>query len=229
MTISQDLAAVEGAIDTLLDHPLGAGHYQVVQSVAGKVYEAYIFGLCLRAAYELHSSPVLRGITGPPTPFIFRGAPGQIHSRARNYGYAEFSLGDQDFEVHTGVEFQGTSKTTHELDVCIMKADHALKCRDFRSLQDPPASSLICGWECKFYAGNLPKVSGRAFVGLLDDMGSKIRLGALCSNSDNPRLRNYFSLQRRPHFHYALTPLSPETEVSFVEQIKLELKKLTST
>ena len=229
MTTSQDLLAVESAIDILLDHPLGVGHYQVIQPVAGKLYEAYIFGLCLRAVRELQSSPVLRGTTGPPTPFIFRGGPGQIHSRARNYGYAQFSLGEQDFEIHTGIEFQGTSKATHELDVCIMKADHARKCRDFHSLHDPPASSLVCGWECKFCAGNLPKVSGRAFVGLLDDMGSKIRLSALCSNSDNSRLRNYFSLQRRPHFHYALTPLRPDTETSFVEQIKLELKKLTST
>lgn len=229
MTTLQDTDVLESAIDTLLDHPLGAGYYEVAQPVAGKLYEAYIFGLCLRAVRELQSSPVLRGVTGPPTPFIFRGAPGQIHSRARNYGYAEFSLGEQDLEIHTGVEFRGTSKATHELDVCIMKAEHARKCRHRYPPQDPPASSLVCGWECKYYAGNLPKASGRAFVGLLDDMGTKIRVSALCSNSDNLRLRNYFSLQRRPHFHYALTPLTPETETSFVEQVKLELKKLTST
>ena len=226
MTEPEDLA---NAIDALLAHPLGAGHYQVVQPVAGKLYEAYIFGLCLRAARELQSPPVLHGITGPPTPFIFRGAPGQIHSQARNYAYAQFALGEHFFEVHTGVEFQGTSKATHELDVCILKAEHARKCRDLRSLDDPPASSLVCGWECKFYAGSLPKASGRAFVGLLDDMGSKIGLSALCSNSDNPRLRHYFSLQRRPHFHYELTPLRPDVETSFVEQLKLELRKLTST
>src|SRR5690348_6137674 len=103
------LADLEAAIDSLLDHPLGLGQYQLVQSVESKAYEAYVFGLCLRAVRELGVTPVLRGITNLPIPFIFRGGPGQIHSTARNYGYAEFVLDGELFEIHAGVEFQGTS------------------------------------------------------------------------------------------------------------------------
>src|SRR6266498_531826 len=109
------LADLEAAIDTLLDHPLGLGWYQLVRRVEDKAYEAYIFGLCLRAARELGATVVLRGIAGPPLPFIFRGAPGQIHSSSKNFGFAEFSLNGRRFELHADVEFRGTSTVTHEL------------------------------------------------------------------------------------------------------------------
>ncbi len=223
------LADLENAIDSLLDHPLGAGQYQLVRRVEAKAYEAYLFGLCLRAVRELGATPVLRGITGPPTPFIFRGGPGQIHSTGKNFGYAEFSLNGHEFEIHAGVEFRGTSGMTHELDVCIMWAVDARKCRNPPTRNDPPAASLVGGWECKFYAGNVDKGLGRAFVGLIDDMGSELRLSGFCSNSVHPQLRQYFQLKRRPHPHFHLTPLEPSNESIFVNQLKGALKKMTAS
>ena len=101
-------------------------------------------------------------------------------------------------------------------------------CRNPMSLDDPKAASLIGGWECKFYAGSLQKGLGRAFVGLIDDMGSNLRLSGLCSNSSHPQLRNYFEPQRRPYPHFLLTPLQPSNEDVFVNQIKGELKKMTA-
>jgi len=219
------LSDLEDAIDTLLAHPLGAGSYTLGQQKEEKAYEAYVFGLCLRAARELGATPVLRGIKGPPNPFIFRGAPGQIHSKSKNYGYAEFSLNGQGFEIHAGVEFKGTSGMTHELDVCIMRAEDAEQCR--RQPDDPPSASVIACWECKFYAVTLDKQLGRAFVGLVDDMGMNLRLSALCSNSDHTQLREYFRPQRRPDRHFQLTPLKPSNETLFVSEIMSRLKKMT--
>ena len=225
MTTLQDL---ETAIDGLLGNSLGSVQHQLVSRVEEKAYEAYVFGLCLRAVRELGIVPVLRGISGAPTPFIFRGGPGQIHSRRRNYGYAEFKLNGQGFEIHTGVEFRGTSGMTHELDVCIIRAVDARACRNPVSLDDPTAASLVGAWECKFYAGNLEKGLGRAFVGLMDDMGTNVRLSGFCSNSEHPQLRDYFQPQRRPHPHFHLTPLVSSNEVIFVNLIKAELKKMTA-
>jgi len=220
------LNELENAIDALLDHPLGVGQFQLVRRAEPKAYEAYIFGLCLRAVRELNTMPVLRGISAPPNPFIFRGAPGQIYSRARNYGYAEFAINGQDFEIHAGVEFQG-GRMTHELDVCIMRAADANRCR--QQPDDPPSASLIGGWECKFYAGTLDKDLGRTFVGLVDDMGANLRLSGLCSNSAHPQLRDYFEPQRRPYPHFRLTPLEVSNEAVFVNLIKAELKKITAS
>jgi hypothetical protein len=221
------LMDLENAIDVLLNHPLGVGQYQLVRSVEEKAYEAYIFGLCLRAVRELGVVPVLRGISGLANPFVFRGAPGQIHSSARNYGYGQFRLNGQDFEIHAGVEFRGSSGMTHELDVCIMRGDEAEECR--LQPDDPSAASLIAGWECKFYAGNLQKGLGRAFVGLVDDLGTNLRVSGLCSNSFHPQLRDYFRPQRRPYPNFRLTPLERSNENIFVNQIKAELKKLTAS
>ena len=220
------LSDLENAIDALLDHPLGIGQYQLVQQVEEKAYEAYVFGLCLRAVRELGVTPVLCGISGTPAPFVFRGAPGQIHSKKRNYGYAAFGLNGQNFEIHAGVEFCGSSRMTHELDVSIMRAEDAEQCR--LEPDDPPAASLIAGWECKFYPGNLQKVLGRAFVGLVDDMGTNVRLSGMCSNSAHPQLRDYFRPQRRPYPHFRLTPQQPSNEDIFVNQLKGELKKMTA-
>lgn len=223
------LADLESAIDALLQHPLGIGQYQLVRRAEEKAYEAYIFGLCLRAVRELGVTPVLRGITGAPSPFVFRGGPGQIHSDTKNYGYAEFTLNGFDFEIHAGVEFKGTSGMTHELDVCVLRADDARACRSPLTQDDPSAASLVGGWECKFYSGRLEKVLGRAFVGLIDDMGTNIRLSGMCSNTSHPQLLDYFKPQRRPHPHFRLTPLEPSNESIFVNQLKGELKKMTAS
>ena len=221
------LADLENAIDTLLAHPLGVRQYQLARPVGGKAYEAYVFGLCLQAVRELGVNLVLRGVKGAPNPFVFRGAPGQIHSTSRNYGYAAFKLKDSSFEIHAGVEFRGSSGMTHELDVCIMRGDDAETCR--MKPDDPRPASLVGVWECKFYAGTLQKRSGRAFVGLMDDMGTNVRLSGFCSNSVHSQLLEYFQPKRRPHPHFQLTPLEPSNENIFVNQIKGVLKKMTAS
>lgn len=220
------LQELTGAIDALLSHPAGLGQYQLVRPVEEKAYEAYVFGLCLRAVRELGVTPTLLGINGPPRPFIFRGAPGQIHSTRRNYGYASFSLNGMDFEIHAGVEFRGTSGMTHEVDVCVMRAQDAVACRT--TPDDPASPSLIGCWECKFYAGNLQKGLGRAFVGLMDDMGSNVRLSGMCSNSDHIQLRDYMRLSRRPYPHFLLSPRFSSNEDVFVNLLKAELKKMAA-
>ena len=220
------LADLQTAIDALLQHPAGPSSYHLVQNVEEKAYEAYVFGLCLRAVRSLGVTPTLCGITGQPNPFVFRGGPGQIHSTHRNYGYARFILNNHDFELHAGVEFVGTSGMTHELDVCLMRGQDARECRS--RPDDPKAASLIGAWECKFYDGGLQKHLARAFVGLVDDMGSNVRLTGFCSNRTHHQMRHYFEPQRRPYPHLQLTPLDPESENRFVGVLAAELKKMTA-
>jgi hypothetical protein len=219
------LTDLENAIDALLDHPLGIGQYQLVRRVEHKAYEAYVFGLCLRAVRELGVTPILRGISAAPSPFIFRGAPGQIFSANRNYGYAEFDLNGEEFEIHAGVEFKGSSGMTHEIDVCIMRQEDADACR--LQPDDPPSASVVAGWECKFLAGNLDKGLGRAFVGLVEDLGNNIRTSGLCSNSTHAQLKRYLRSKNRPYPHFNLTPLDASNEDIFVNVLKSELKRLT--
>lgn len=218
------LAQLQAAIDALLDHPLGLGHYALIKGSEEKAYEAYVFGLCLRAVRSLGASPLLHGIAGKADPFIFRGAPGQIHSIHRNYGYARFVLNGIEFEIHCGVEFKGTSGMTHEIDVCVMKADEADNCR--LNPDDPKSASVVAAWECKFYSGSLDKSLGRAFVGLVADLGTKHRLSGLCSNSSHNGLKDYFAPKNRPDPHFRLSPLYPDNEKLFVNDLASALRKM---
>ena len=223
------LADLESAIESLLRHPLGIGHYQLVRRIEEKAYEAYVFGLCLNAVRRLGVVPALCGICGTADPFIFRGGPGQIHSTRRNYGYASFTLNRRSFEIHAGVEFAGTSGMTHELDICIMRADDAQRCRTPDTRADPPAASLVAGWECKFLGGPIDKGLGRAFVGLMADMGTNPVLSGMCSNSTHSQLKHYFKKVSRPDPHFELSPLRPQNEQMFVSQVEFALKKMTAS
>ena len=69
-------AELVAAIDKLLSHPLGVQRFPREKRIAGKIYEAYVFGLCLQAVRDLDASVNLIGINGPANPFIFRGSPG---------------------------------------------------------------------------------------------------------------------------------------------------------
>jgi hypothetical protein len=217
---------LQNAIQALLDHPGGPRSYDLVRAIEEKAYEAYVFGLCLRAVRDLGANPVLVGISAPPFPFVFRGAPGQIHSTHKNYGYAAFALNGHEFEIHAGVEFVGTSGMTHELDVCIMRAEVAQACRE--QPDDPAASSVFGAWECKFYDQSLDKHLARAFVGLVDDLGTNPRLTGFCSNRTHVQMRDYFQPQRRPYPHLVLTPLDSTSEARFVGVLSAELKKMTA-
>lgn len=220
------LTDLENAIDALLAHPAGPGSFLLAPHVGPKAYEAYVFGLCLRAVRELGASPVLRAINGPPNPFIFRGGPGQIYSTDKNYGYAEFSIGSHTFEIHAGVEFAGTSGMAHELDVSIMRGEDAQRSRSPKP-SDPEAAAIVAACECKFYFGTLDKWLVRAFVGLMDDMGTNPRFSALCSNQESRDIRMFLRPQRRPDPHLSLTPLNPDKESIFVGALKSVLNKLS--
>jgi hypothetical protein len=214
------------AIDALLRHPLGASQYRLAKNTGDVAYEAYVFGLCLRAVRELGVVPVLKGVTGLPNPFIFRGAPGQIYGTSKNFGYAEFTLNNHTFEIHVDVEFKGSSSMMHELDVCIIRGEDANDCR--LQHRDPTSAALVGAWECKFYGGRLDKALGRTFVGLMTDMGTNVRLSGLCSNTQEPQLKDFLKSKNGPYPHLCLMPHEKSNEDIFVNALKKELKQMTS-
>jgi hypothetical protein len=218
------LADLQNAIDNLLQHPLGVNNYTLNPVVEEKAYEAYVFGLCLQAVRTLGVTPTLLGISGAPNPFVFRGGPGQIHSTYRNYGYANFNLLGEEFELHACVEFRGIAGMTHEIDISIMKASEAADCRT--NPDDPSSASVVGAWECKFYDNRLDKGLARAFLGLLDDFGSNVRLEGFCSNEWHSQMPGFFQPKRRPYPHLRLSPLDAASESRFVQTLAAELKKM---
>lgn len=221
------LAELINAIDSMLNNIPSVGGSTSATAQRGlveeKAYEAYIFGLCLQAVRSLGVEPTLLGISGTPTPFIFRGGPGQIHSTHKNYGYAFFDLAGLAYEIHCDIEYRGTSDMTHELDISILRADDAQSCRN--QPDDPGSASLFGAWECKFYGGPLDKHLARAFVGLVDDLGH-IRVCGFCSNSTHIQMHGYFEPKRRPYPHLDLSPYSESNESRFINILGAELKRI---
>lgn len=221
MATRQELKAV---IRALLDHALGIRHFQSLRPISGKLYEAYVFGLCLQALKELGADLRMNTANGSRGGFIFRGGPGQIYSQTNGYAHVEVALNGEEFELHAGIEYRGSSGMLHEIDVSILSSREAERCREANV--NPRPSSLVGAWECKFYGGNLQKEVGRTFVGLLADMGSSYRVSGICSNSENSQLRLYCSKKTRPYAHFLLAPRMQDAEEHFVAHVKTEFRKL---
>lgn len=190
MTTITDLCA---AIDNLLDLPTVGTLLQLNSNTCERAYEAYVLSLCVEAVRRAGGQVVLTGIQSGPNPptVVFRGGPGSMSSTDQDFCYARCILGNQQFEIHVDVEYEGQSTATHEIDVSTCESQH---CNSVRTTGRSPRTNknLIMLFECKFYTST-PGVSlARAFVGLRSDC-TQYQLSGFVSNISTQNLRNYFS------------------------------------
>jgi hypothetical protein len=215
MATAADLVAMKAEIESLLSLPGAKQLLQLNSNTCERAYEAYVFGLCCEAVRRAGGTVTLTGInTGAnPSTVVFRGAPGSMASTSQNFVYADCSLSNRSFEIHVDVEYQGSSKALHEVDVSVCDTT-------------PRASGnkLLMVLECKFYE-KTPGVSlGRTFVGLISDCGD-LRLKAFASNIPSDKLRQYFSQTRRPEPFLGLNPTDKNAEDRFVRHVEQVLRK----
>jgi len=167
MAINDDLLK---AIDTALGSAVAPG--LSTSSAISDLFEAYIFGLVVKAAqaekgnveyYDVHGSVA--------TTFVFRTSPGQLFSAAHPYTYASIEFpGKELLEAHVGVRVAGKSTVLHELDVCVLTHAEATTSRLYHV---PPRSrSLELAIECKYYTTNLALGLARSFIGLDTDLST---------------------------------------------------------
>lgn len=190
-----------------------------------RAYEAYIFGLCLQAVKNAGGLVILRGIISGdnPVPIIFRGAPGNMSSKAQDFCYAYCELKKKKIEIHMDVQYEGTSGASHEIDVSIFEHDSAEKVRISKRL--PKTSKLVMIFECKFYTSSIPSADlGRGFVGLVKDCSAN-RLNAFVSNNASDNLKKYFSNKNNIEPFNDLDPSNKESEERFVRNIEQSLRK----
>jgi hypothetical protein len=137
------------------------------------IFEAYVFGIVLRAAADLGTDLHYEDVDGNiPAEFVFRSSPGQIYSRERNYCHAVLRFPNQpSLEAHLGVRVLGSSGVLHECDVAVLDRTEAVNCRFNRV--EPRQAKVILAVECKFYSTALPLSLARGFVGLATDLPPK--------------------------------------------------------
>jgi hypothetical protein len=144
----------------------------------GYLYEAYLFGIVLRAARFEGYSVALEDADGPGASLRLRGGPGRLPTPGipgRRWTHAVLSCPERPpLEVHTAVSVVGKSKVAHEADVLVLPKSDADRCRNFNL--DPPGSAAELLIEAKYYTEAVGLGEGREFLGLISDVGAKNKM-----------------------------------------------------
>jgi hypothetical protein len=151
------------------------------------LYEAYLFGLVLRAAHLEHYGVALADADGAATVVRFRRAPGRLSSGGppgAHFTYAVLSCPPRpSLEVHTGVGVVGKSKVVHEADVLVLPEADANRCRTLGV--DPAGHDAELLIEAKYYTQPVGLGVGREFLGLCSDVSAKHKAFAATIASDS--------------------------------------------
>lgn len=212
------------AVDQLLNLTATRTALQLNSLTRERAFEAYVFSLVLQAVQQAGGTVEIKGVnTGTnPNPVVFRGAPGQMSSRAQDFAYARCVLANRPFEIHVDVQYLGSSGATHEVDVSIYDATKADATRTNRAL--PKTRHMYGAIECKFYDSTLGTALGRAFVGLVDDCG-RLQIKCFVTNGQSSALAQYFTQERRPQPFFDLSPLRQSVEDRFIYHVEQALRK----
>lgn len=212
-------------ISKLLALPGASSALKLNSDTVERAYEAYIWSLCKRAVEAAGGRADLCGINSgmDPRPVVLRGAPGNMSSTDQDYCYISCELGEKKFEIHLDVQYEGSSKAPHEIDISFYDQDSADMVRATGRL--PKSAKLIAAIECKFYTAAPPSIAqGREFVGLLSDF-TGTRMNAFVSNRAAKNLGKYFANKSRIDPFTDLTPDNPNTENMFICKIEHALLK----
>jgi hypothetical protein len=144
------------------------------------LYEAFLFGLVVRAARRVFG-PAAVWYETPGTGRTadvrrLRTSPGPLHnSDLHGYTHAVIEVGDgRRLEVHLGVYLAGASNVPHEADIAVIEEREAQRARSDRV--DPRSKHALFAIEAKYYASALPISVGREYLGLYHDLTAKHRM-----------------------------------------------------
>lgn len=138
---------------------------------AYELYQGYVFGIILSAAWNEGASVFTKdafGTTNPPR-LLFRRSPGEIYGTTGPYAHAILEFPDKPLlEVHVSIMVRGISQVSHECDVCVLYKEEADRCRT--AMRDPECSQLLIAAECKQYDSPLKLDLARSFIGLASEL-----------------------------------------------------------
>lgn len=165
------------------------------KSAAWDIYEGFVFGLVIRAAWAAGGSVRYEDVDGNGvTRLLFRTSPGMLYSQVHPYTHAVVDFpGCDSLEVHVGVRVQGRSGVLHECDVLVLPSDEANLSRSKQVA--PRGSRSLLAVECKYYATYLSLYLARGFHGLHSDLGMKHPF--FVANLRAPRVERFLSYHNR--------------------------------
>jgi hypothetical protein len=195
----------------------------------GYLYEAYLFGVVLRAARLAGFSVAFVDGDGPAAVLRLRGAPGRLPvlgPAGQRWTHALLSCPERPpLEVHTAVKVVGKSKVVHEADVFVLPQIDAQRCRNFDL--DPRGNDAEVLIEAKYYTKKVSLDEGREFLGLISDVSAKnkIFVATLAGTS----VVNLFAGQRPPVQHDIGVLPGRRGEVSLLNIVQRFLRNYRSS
>jgi len=211
------LADLQNAISNLLDLPSVPALLQLNSVTREHAFEAYVLSCLTQAVRQAGGTAVLHGRISGPTPaaVVFRGGHGRLGSNTQDFAYVSCVLGQNEFELHIDVQYEGSSGAIHEIDVSIY--DHKAA-NNVRLSPNAFASTrkLLGAFECKFYDSPLGTALGRTFVGLVSDCGT-LNFKAFVTNGHHLGLARYFGHGQRGNSFFGLSPTRPDVERRFID------------
>lgn len=205
------MADITGMIDDLadvLDNCISTRN--IALSSDSDIFEAYIFGLVVRAAREEGATISYQDVNGRNvTNLLFRNSPGLIHSQNKNYTHGVIQFVNKPIlETHVGVKVAGKSGVLHEADIAVLDRAEAEKCR--RNNVSPRSSKILISVECKFYSSSLQLHLARSFLGLVSDFSVKEPF--FVSNTESNSVEKLLSHRTR-HWEKNICPTCINNEV----------------
>jgi len=167
------------------------------KSNIGNIYTAFIFSHIVAAARDNGLSIKYEQLNkNAPSTFIFRNAPGRLHSTRHQYTYARITSTEQPCDLHIGVRFKGKSGVLHECDISLIPQSDTDGCTHTNPYLTYKNLSLFI--ECKYRTTNLSLDIGRSFIGLATEF-SESNIGILCSNKYNASIYDLLKYYYKPN------------------------------
>lgn len=165
------------------------------RSAAWDIYEGFVFGLVVRAAWAAGGSVRYEDVHGAgASRLLFRTSPGMLYSKLHPYTHALVDFpGCDPLEIHVGVRVQGRSGVLHECDVLVLPRDEAELSRSKEVA--PRGTRSLLAVECKYYATHVALHLARGFHGLHGDLGMKHPF--FVANLRAPRVERFLSFHKR--------------------------------
>lgn len=155
-----------------------------VQGAEANLYEAYLFGLVIKAArQEGYLVAIRNSVNQPATELLLRNAPGYLYNgrttvttppRHFTHALLDPRNGQAALEVHVGVNSSGASAVGHEADVMVIESTTARNC--VNGYRHPAGTDALIHLEAKCYTEKVDVRVARQFVGMACDLQTRFSL-----------------------------------------------------
>ncbi len=196
------------AVDDLLAELTDAVHTAATPFTradqADRIYEGYLFAQVIAAAAECQGVVTYENSYEKEVQeLVFRGSPGVIHARGRQFTHAVLRFGAaRPIEVHLRVKVRHKNFDS-ESDVLLIDTRAARDSRDKQELPRP--SGCVLSIECKYYLLGVSRDEALKYIGVRHNFPPSMA-SLFVTNSFSPKANQCLSNTKGLLFEFGVMP-----------------------